>query len=483
MYPQYSPKKSSTYQVTPQFNPTVQLSPRRVIPTVEDPLPVTFSPRTTVSPPRRVIPTVEEPLPVAFSPRPTVSPPRRVVRTVEEPLPVTFSPRPTVSPPRVVEYDEPVVTVSPERILRMPERVRTLPQPVRDITRFDQQGTVSLDDLPRDVLIEMLINLPPGKLNSLCGTTPALSRLCNDESFLKNLIVRKYGVSINMIPGQTIKEKYAFISQFDPRYFTDPNFVDIPRWYTRSFGSNYTSRKNPNDALNTVSSILNDVQTVDDINNMTDSATITRYAGELVSLRTVTLLSGAVMTKSQLFMANILNIFGSRILPNNLPDYMDSLRVPYILSIEYGLEDIQSLIEQYYDRRSDLRFHLDIVVNAEMTDSDDVFFRLMKYISVHQQLFWNLVRLKKINRADYVLERLIATGRANPFSAQTSAARLRDAIRSNDVETVKYLMKYMVPAQREIDLAIRSGFNNIAAILQEQDVEDEIKDEMDVVNE
>ena len=92
MYPQYSPKKSSTYQVTPQFNPTVQLSPRRVVRTIEEPLPVAFSPRTTVSPPRRV------------------------VRTAEEPLPVTFSPRPTVSPPRVVEYDEPVVTVSPERI-------------------------------------------------------------------------------------------------------------------------------------------------------------------------------------------------------------------------------------------------------------------------------------------------------------------------------------------------------------------------------
>ena len=459
MYPQYSPRQSPLYQTEPQFNPTVQLSPRRVIPTAEDSLPVTFSPRTTVSPPR------------------TITSPPRVIEYGN------FEPEIAIVPPRVVEYDEPVVTISPERVLRMPERVTTLPPRT---VEYNEPGDTTLSDLPDDVLIELLINLPPGKLNSLCGTTPALSRICNDEYFLRNLITRKYGVNVDMIPGQTIKEKYAFISLFDPKYFTDPNFVQIKPSQERDFGLNYTSRKNPNDALNTILSILNDSQTADDINvlkefNRTGKRHM-RYG--LFSPLLSGLLLGAIMTKSQSFANHIVSLLMSRISENDLPYYYASIRYPFTLSIVYGMVDTTKLISNYYFHDPKLRD--EIVTEIVETNSIEVLERLSPYIDFDIKLYWNLVRRNRYDLADYLLRQLREAG-TDPYSGEQLKKNafivLRMAISNGNVDRVKYLMKYMTPTQFEINLATRKGFLNIARILQGQPEVEEVEDDMDIVDE
>lgn len=455
MYPQYSPKKSST---TPQFNPTVQLSPRRVINASEDQLPVTFSPRTTVSPPR----------------------------VIEYD---NFEPEIAVSPPRVVG---PPVTISPRRVMRMPEQVTSLPPPVRDIARFDQREDTTLTDLPNDVLIELLINLPSGKLNSLCRTTPALSRLCDDEQFLKDLITRKYRISINLIPGGTIREKYVFISRFNSRYFTDPDFVKISRSYEKDFGLDYTSRKTPVDALNTIISIFIDSQTVDDINVLKNFDVIRTKIGTVArpgefSPRLVSLLSGAVMTKSQSFAEQIISILGTRIAVQDRGDYVVSFRPPFILSMAYGMDNTAALLAQYYDYQSDPQLRSEIIGEILGLDSIEILDRLIPFIGLNIDLYWRLVSGKKYDLADHVLIQLRETG-TDPYSGEqlkkNTFIGLRLAISNGNIDKVKYMMKYMRPTQYEIDLAIRKGFNNIARVLQGlPEIEEEIEDEMDIVDE
>ena len=393
----------------------------------------------------------------------------------------------TISPPRApIEYDdfEPITRISPPRVI---EEMRP---PI--VYRSPEPEAVTLTDLPRDVLIELLINLPPGRLFDLCGTSSALSRLCNDESFLRNLIVRKYGVSINMIPGGTIKEKYAFISQFDPRYFTDPDFVKITANYKRYYGLNYTSRRNPNDALNTIVSILNDAQTADDINVLRRFDTLPLGVGYKrvgsFSPRLVSLLSGAVMTKNQSFAKQIISILMNRITVGDHKAYNVSLRYPFILSVEYGMNEVRQLIKHYHNRDLDRILHRDILNEISELNSIEVLDRFISLLVLDTRLYWNMVHIGNYDLSDYILDKL-RNKRDDPYGARSGIINLRVAISKGNINKIRYLMKYVTPKQNEIDLAIRKGFPNIARILQGQDEEEigegieEFEDDMDIIDE
>lgn len=405
MYPQH--RQFPTYEAAPQFNPMVQLSPRRVPFQAEEP--------------------------------------------------------PLVSPPRVpIDYDDFELTtvINPPRMLKMPERVTTLPPPI--VYRSPEPEAVTLTDLPRDVLIELLINLPPGRLFDLCGTSSALSRLCNDESFLRNLIVRKYGVSINMIPGQTIKEKYAFISQFDPRYFTDPDFVRISNYYREEFGGAYSSRETPNDALNTITSILNDSQTVEDINVM-----YPRLRGHVpgghYSLRLKLLLSGAVLTKNRSFVRQIISVAKGRIPPEEWArGYINSFRYPLILAIEYELKEIIELLTGDHDFEW-YRFREEAMLEIMAVNSIEVFKRFIPYLEADEQLFRGLVSRKRYELADYVL---INLSHKQQLSTAGRYSNLTLAIRKGDIDEVRYFLKYRNPLQEHIDQATRLGRQDIVRVLQ-----------------
>lgn len=373
------------------------------------------------------------------------------------------------------------------------------PQPVRDIAfsppkppieydpvlrPINQPGNVLFDDLPQDILIELLVNLPPDKLASLCGTSVGLSKLCNNEGFLRQLINRRYGVTVGLVPGQTIKEKYTFMTQFDPRYFTDPDFVKVSQSYKEEFGLDYTSRRNPNDALNTIISILNDSLTTEDINVLKISdADVNLFQrnfpgvtpGKLVnySSRLTTLLSGAIMTKSRLFANEVILNVMDRISPDDLGDYQASLRYPFILSIEYGMESAIHALKYYYNPSRDLLLKLKIFEELIPIESIDVFDRFVPYLTKNHALFWTLVNRGRYDLADHILIRL-RSGGMEIFNEQFGRTYLRKLIDEGNVDKIRYLMKYMTPSQRSVDYAIKIGRLNIARILQGQDIEEDM---------
>ena len=410
----------------------------------------------------------------------------------------------TITPPRVpIEYEADPVIALPSRAIK---EIRP-----RVVYQDFEPAPTTITDLPRDVLVELLINLPPGKLTSLCRTNVSLSRLCNDEQFLSELIGRKYKITVNKIPGQTIKEKYAFISQFDPRYFTDPDFVKINPSYKRDFGLKYTSRENPNDALNTIMSITIDSQKEDEYDesdeggedfgvNVTirgkyeygaddqfipgsqgaSNLRLTRLLENehrgAFNLRLTRLLSGAVMTKSQAFVKQVLQILTEYLLetyPSFLyvafQRYGDSFRYPFILSIEYDMKDTTSLLAQYYDYRKDRHFVNDAVDEIAFTDSINILDYFLPYFDLNENLFRRLMEKGKYELVDHVSNKLASM-------EKLSAARrsnLTSAINSGNINTVRYLMKYIVPTQEDIYHALEIGAVKIGRILYGEEILDE----------
>ena len=501
------PRVAEELRVEPIRSPVTRTSPPKVVEVIRPPVvrinpPV--RPPVTITSPLRVIEDVE-PI-VRFNPpvRPpvTITSPHGVVEQIR---PQVVRINPPIRPPVVVEQIRPPVvrinppvrppvTITSPPVVRINPPVRppvTITSPPRVIEQIrppimyqnPEPAGITLSDLPQDVLIEMLINLPPGRLSALCSTNSSLSKLCNNESFLRDLIARKYKVTVNNIPGQTIKEKYAFISQFDPRYFTDPDFVKINPSYKRDFGLDYTSRKNPNDALNTIISIMVDSDISDGF-NVLSSIYIDRAGGGQIAKpgifnsQVVRLLSGAMMTRSQSFVRQILSILTDRILPlswgSSWNSYSDSFRYPFILSIEYGMNDITDILRQYYyNYNNDHYFNTEIVDEISSMDSIDILDRFIPYLDVNGNLFRRLMGKGKYELADYVLSKLRNEGR--PYIFQHF--NLTDEIANGDVSRIKYLMKYITPAQHHINIAINNGFLNIARILQGQPEIEEVIDE------
>ena len=467
-------------RVIEQIRPVTRISPPRVIEEIE-PITRISSPRviedirpvTRISSPR----VIEEIRPVT-----RISPPRVIEqirppvtrisppRVIEQIRPVT-----RISPPRVIEEIRPPVTrISPPKVVRMPERVTTLPPPIRNIAQFNQQEDVTLTDLPRDVLIEMLINLPPGRLFDLCGTSVALSRLCNDESFLKDLIGRQYGVSINLIPGGTIKERYAFISRFDPRYFTDPDFVKINPSYKRDFGLDYTSRKSPNDALNTIISIMVDSEISNGFNVLRSIDMDHPGGGQIIkpgiyNSRLVRLLSGAMMTKSQSFVKQILSILIDKISPlswgSSWGSYNDSFRNPFILSIEYGMTDITKLLSRYYNYEGGGNFYSEAIDEIVFADSINILDRFIPYIVVSTLLFYNLYDSGKYDLADYILDKL----RILEMDITHDLLRILEMDITHDrIDNIRYLLKHIPITQEYVDWFLSQGNPDVARLFQER---------------
>jgi len=367
--------------------------------------------------------------------------------------------------------------------------------------RRDELPNLSLQNLPRDILLELLANAPTKTIAALCSSNTEFAAICQDESFLARLIVRRYGVSLDNIPRQTIKEKYRFMSIFDPRYFTDPDFVKVSRNYKRKFGTNYTSRKNPNDALNTIVSIWRDSATVD-IHTMN---IYSHVLGQL-SRNFVNLLSGAMMTKSQPFANSIIAIFLQRIRPEDLFQYMVSFRYPFIFSIEYGMVDTTNYLLQYYaiskdiqidttnwminvlnlnnngqfntedfvlryyDPSKDTQINSELLNEARYVDSEEVFDRFLHHLEVNEKLYWDIILKENYAFAEYVLGILINAGR-DPYANEKFVGTIvRVAIMKGQMEKLKYLMRYITPTQKDIDLAAQRH-PELVPILQGQDID------------
>ena len=74
---------------------------------------------------------------------------------------------------------------------------------------------MSFLQLPLDAQIEFLLNLSPEETSRYCRSSLEVNRICRSNEFLNQLIVRKYGLNPNEVPGASLSEKYQFIALFD----------------------------------------------------------------------------------------------------------------------------------------------------------------------------------------------------------------------------------------------------------------------------
>lgn len=316
----------------------------------------------------------------------------------------------------------------------------------------------TLSNLPYEVFVQLLINTPVSQIASLCQTNVQMARICQDEYFLRDLTIRKYRFNLGRIPGNTFTEKWQFLSQFDPRYFTDPEFIKIPPSFKRYIDLDYLSRKDPNDALDTIISILNDAQTKDIYTMETFPG---RSGGETINRNLSAILAGAILTKSQPFAQAIASIILPRIHPDYKDSYKNSLRFPFELSLLYGMTEVTNLISQYYDYKSDRLFRRDLfeLIRASIRGSmrgiaDPIkeVERFVPYVDA-KELYWYLVRLNQYELAD----RLKNKSGEDFHSSHTEAMNtLRSAIYARNLERIRYVMQYYTPHEELIDSVMRS---------------------------
>ena len=451
--------------------PTIPIPTPRA-PTISIPTPRTIpvpTPRTIPIPAARTIPTPAArtiPIPAARTPTirvPTI--PIPATRTPTIPIPATRTPTirtPTIRTPTI--------------------RTPTIRRPIIPTNYPAYAGApvpTVFGHLPYEVLVELLLDSDPKDIASLCATSRQIRAICQDENFLFQFIRRHYPVSMDKIPGRTIKDKYDFISIFDRRYFTDPDFVRPSPHYIHDFGTNYTSRTNPDDALNTILSIWQDSETAELATMIGFKPLVRRsattYRVGYYNLNFVNLLSGAIMTKSELFANSIIDIIVRRIFVpgQNIHVYRNhyavSFRYPFILAVEYGMPQTISLLRQHYDPDMDLYLREEILHELTHVDSEEVFNRFLPYLSTDNYVYWTLVRNNNYKLADYALSILDREGR-NPYRYDPGRARLMSdfAIQTRDAERIRYLMKYLTPTQADIDEATRLGYLELIPVLQGQ---------------
>ena len=200
------------------------------------------------------------------------------------------------------------------------------------------------------------------------------------------------------------------------------------------------------------------------------------------NLRFVRLLSGAVMTKSQPFVKQVLDILAdylvehgpsSRYAKHIFQSYGDSLRYPFILAIEYDMKDTYELLGKLYDHHKDRYFTNDVVDEIAFTNSINVLDRILPFFFHHGGLLLGLIERGKYELADHVLIEFRKRGHLYSFSHSS----LQEAIDHGNIGKIKYLMKYITPTQSQIDNALQAGAVNIARVLQGQPEIEEVIDE------
>jgi len=80
-----------------------------------------------------------------------------------------------------------------------------------------RRATTVLPYLNIDVLVQIVGNMTPKEISNLCGSSPQFAELCRSDEFYIALIHSKYGVTINNVPGLTLRDKFNYLSQFDWR--------------------------------------------------------------------------------------------------------------------------------------------------------------------------------------------------------------------------------------------------------------------------
>jgi hypothetical protein len=353
-----------------------------------------------------------------------------------------------------------------------PQRTTTIPAPpiqIRPIANIPiiplvpadfPAGPAGFQHLPQEVLIDLLMTVPPDKIALWCATNTQIRAICQSESFMLEMIRRRYRLSLDKIPGTTIAEKYGFISIFDSRYFMDPDFVRVSANYLDLFGPDYTSRKSSDDALETIISIWRDSTTADLSQLVQFKHFQLRHGGTetrsgAFNHNFVTLLSGAIMTKSEVFAKSILDILIQRLLSTAgrysleqaFPGYSESFRYPFILSIEYGMPDTIKELRKYYDPYGE-RFNAgstyekEVLYEIDGINSDEILDRFLPYLNLTKGRYWLSVYDDSYTFADRILNELLKRGQ-NPYAGGEGEKELKNAREFRSQAAINYISGHM----------------------------------------
>lgn len=294
--------------------------------------------------------------------------------------------------------------------------------------------------LNTDTLIKIFATLTPEKIEEILSDVE-LNQLYNNEEFLAQLITTKYKVNLAKVPGNTMLEKYRFMSMFEAKNFPGLSTDQI---------------------LDRVSRILKDAKELD----LTTLEWTDASRTAMISRNLHKTLEYAFLTRSPKFIKMIIDILVSRIHPDYIiTHYSRSFRASFITSIVLGFSDITNTLAQYYDYRKDSEFPMLLRQASHVYKNMKTFKNLEPYITLIPEDFWALLSKKRFALAEYVYGKLTQRG-INPFADALGVTdEYSAAIANGDVDTIKFMLKYVDPPQESIDFAMELGKEDLLAIL------------------
>lgn len=337
----------------------------------------------------------------------------------------------------------------------------------------------SLAELPRDTIYEILLNLDPADLISQCESSYQFNRLCQQPVFLMNYF-RRFGMDQAQIPGQTIRDKIQFLSEF--------NWAAVPGETLHDKGRFILDVIQNTNVPNAGQFILNIVHNANtgDLNTFTQE----HYGGPepqsyflgqdyMINRTFRNVLGKAVQTGNPRFVQLVLDLLISRIGLQNLPNYLNSFRDPLVDVLAAARRpgspvspqiwtEIANIILRYYDPRQDpVIFRGDYASAIRQGDLPRVR-GLAMIFPPDEEGFWMAVSNGRAQVASFLLNSLQRLG-INPLqNLEAIEDEYNDAISDDNLSAVRILAQISPLTLTHLQLAEGAGAARVAAFIRQQ---------------
>ena len=257
-------------------------------------------------------------------------------------------------------------------------------------------------NLPTDTLINILLPLSAVEIESYCQSNKNIRATCQSNNFYTEMLIRKYRLKINNIPGLTLKEKYNYVSQLMLK-------VETANIFTMGMTLGYSINK--------------------------------EFQNILVQ---------AVKIGDEDFLESIITTLFSRIEKRdkriyNSPDYAISFREAFIESLQLGNIDIISILRIYYTPEDDDDFY-DLLIRPAILNGDLKYIkRLMSHGYFGTTAYEFAVNNDKYDIADYIRISLIMRDQ-DPLTELDFVDELYvEALSKENVKRLEYLVNIVQP--------------------------------------
>lgn len=223
-----------------------------------------------------------------------------------------------------------------------------------------------MEQLPIDLQINMLLDLTPKELSRYCQTNSQINAICRSDEFLWHYTLRKYGINLNDLPGESLSQKLRQIE--DLIYMAQTTHLTPLSSHIR-----------------------------DEITKQTE------YVGEIIQPYR-TLLVTAVRYGSPQLLKIIIEILRSRVNKTSIEN--KSFREAFIEALRLDRPDLVQLILGYYKPKDDTSMRL-YYENAICQGNLSLVKALyMNYPHLWDRYFRLAIRCKQKDMADFFLDQL-----------------------------------------------------------------------------